>query len=97
MWRPNLWKKRPLSQNLISYAVGDVAHLLGLADKLSAELGNSQLQLLARLSQNYSQTFWLPADRTKLSKPNEVASLFGLYLYFMQVSSGSWLEPLLHD
>lgn len=96
MWRnPTLWKKRPLSQDLVKYAVEDVSHLLSLADKLTAELGTSQLQLLAKLSQNYSQTFWLPADRTKSRDLLEVAGLFGLYMYFTQSSSGSWLAPLL--
>lgn len=42
----NAWKKRPLSQVLINYAVEDVSQLSNLADELTAELGKSQLQLL---------------------------------------------------
>lgn len=93
----NLWKKRPLSKDLIIYAVEDVSHLLCLADKLTAEVGKSQLQLLARLSQKYSQTFWLPADRTKSRGSvgtHEIARTLWLYLYLTQGTSGSWLEPL---
>ena len=93
-----LWKKRPPSQELINYAVDDVSQLLNLADKLTVELGKSQLQLLARLSQKYSQMFWLPADRTKPrgSETHEVASMVGLYFHFTQGSSltGSWLTRL---
>ena len=92
---PKLWKKRPLSQELIDYAVGDVSHLLSLADKLTVELGKSQLLLLARLSQKYSQWFWLTADRTKSRGSDaENASMVCLYLYFALGSSRSWLTHL---
>lgn len=96
---PKLWSKRPLFQGLINYAIGDVSPLLSLADKLTAELGKCQLQLLARLSLNYSQTVWLPVDKGK-SKGSahglELASLllFGRRLGLTLESSGSWLVPL---
>ena len=97
---PKLWKKRPLSQGLINYAIGDVLPLLSLADKLTAELGKCQLQLLARLSLNYSQTFWLPVDKGK-SKGSAHGRTFGLAsLFFLGIglhmgsSGSSWLAPL---
>lgn len=81
---------RPLSQDLINYAIDEVSHLLSLADKLNAELGQSQLKLIARLSLNYSQWYWQPADRGKSKgacKPSEVATL-------TPFSPGSWLGKL---
>lgn len=85
-----LWKMRPLSQDLINYAIDEVSHLLSLQDKLTAELGKSQLKLLARLSLNYSQSCWLPADKatsTNASKFCEVATL-------TPFKPGSWLGTL---
>lgn len=92
-----VWKKRPLSQVLINYAVEDVSRLLNLADELTAELGKSQLQLLARLSLNYSRLFWLPADRElSWGYPDspDPAGLIMLGTTLTQSNPRSWLAPL---
>lgn len=95
-----LWKKRPLSQDLITYAVEDVSQLLTLADKLTAELGTSQLQLLAKLSQNYSQMVWLPADMDKSRGWHDVPDSSSMLFLAIGLSRGttnssaSWLTPL---
>ena len=90
-----LWKKRPLSQDLIDYAAEDVSYLLSLADKLTAELGKSQLHLLTQLSQKYSRMFWLPVHRTRSSVFGDIfgfASMFCMFLCITQGSSWSWLR-----
>ena len=91
---PRLWKQRPLSEDLISYAVADVSQLLSLADKLIAELGRSQLQLLARLSLDYSQSCWLPADKGKSMASCGGAEFASLFLGMALSAQGSWLAPL---
>lgn len=93
----NAWKMRPLSQVLINYAVEDVSQLLDLADELTAELGTSQLQLLARLSLNYPRLFWLPADRDKswgYPDSPDPAGLIALGTTLTQSNPRSWLAPL---
>lgn len=85
-----LWKIRPLPQDLINYAIDEVSHLLSLEAKLTAELGKSQLKLLARSSLDYSQWCWLPADRAvpkHACNPSAVASL-------TRFEPASWLGKL---
>ena len=60
---PVLWRRLPISEGLLRYAVDDVSQLPALASKLTAEIDRAQMQLLQRLSTAHSQQFWLPADQ----------------------------------
>lgn len=84
----NLWKRRPLAQELLQYAAGDVGQLLPLAEALTVDLGRSQLSLLRRLSEANSQRNWLAADRT--CYPCDNSAMVTLTPF----APGSWLGQL---
>ena len=58
-----MWRRRPMSPQLLHYAAEDVSQLLALADKLTAELSSGELRLLPQLSKANGQCQWEPADR----------------------------------
>lgn len=87
---PQLWKTRPIPQDLINYAIDEVSHLFNLQDKLTAELGTCQLETLASLSLNYSQWCWLPGDRAVSKGAVKFSELATLTPF----KPGSWLGKL---
>jgi ribonuclease D len=86
----NLWKRRPLAQELLQYAAVDVGQLLPLAEALTVDLGESQLSLLRRLSEANFQRSWLASDRTCPQNPCDMSALVSLSPF----APGSWLGQL---
>jgi ribonuclease D len=57
------WMRRPLSRAMLDYAITDVVHLLGLADRLMAEIAQRDLAAqfqVKNLAQQDAERVWTP-------------------------------------
>ena len=86
-----LWSRRPLSPDLLQYAAEDVLQLLLLQDKLKADLGSADMQLLSKLSTVHSMWYWQTNNQDIHTLAGNSASGFGNLGFRL----GSWLTQLL--
>ncbi|DBA92231.1 TPA: hypothetical protein ACH3X1_015938 [Trebouxia sp. C0004] len=82
-----LWSKRPISQELLYAEV--FLWLLLLADKLTVDLGNTELKLLSALSAACAEWYWDPAY-----KKGCVSNYDSAAKTLETLGSGSWLLQL---
>ena len=77
------WRQRPLSDEQIAYALEDVAHLLGLHEKLSGALMRARREAWAEeefrhkvsLSESSNQQAWMRVSRVTSLGPRQLAVL----------------------
>ena len=86
-----LWAQRPICEDLLRYAAEDVQQLLILADKITIQLGTSQLTLLSALSALYSQSYWDAADQDAAA-----SCVKSFPTQFLPAKSAVWIADLFH-
>ena len=83
-----MWTQRPLASDMILYAAEDVAQLLALADKLTADLGPTHPKLVKTMSATYSRSRWSTLDKAKYDKPKYGENAMTVF------NSESWIGQL---
>lgn len=87
---PMLWSRRPLPLDLLQYAAEDVLQLLLLQDKLKANLGKTEMELVSTLSTGTQNGIGRPTTRTSTQSWQ-----FSIQLWQFGIQVGFLADPAL--